>query len=222
MVEQPHFSLLSLYRDNSFFITYRLQKGVWNMSKTVEIRWHGRGGQGAKTASLLLADAAFNTGKYVQGFPEYGPERMGAPITAYNRISSERSTVHSNIYFPDYVVVVDETLLSAVDVTAGLKKEGAIVINSSKSPAELRPLLKGYEGRVCTIDAGKISEEELGKNFPNTPMLAAIVRVSGVIGEEEFIKDMEGSFKHKFASKPQVIEGNMRALKRSLEEVQVG
>ena len=192
------------------------------MKDIVEIRWHGRGGQGAKTASLLLADAAFNTGKYVQGFPEYGPERMGAPITAYNRISSERSTVHSNIYFPDSVVVVDETLLSAVDVTAGLKKEGAIVINSSKSPAELRPLLKGYEGRVCTIDAGKISEEELGKNFPNTPMLAAIVRVSGVIGEEEFIKDMEGSFKHKFASKPQVIEGNMRALKRSLEEVQVG
>ena len=192
------------------------------MKDIVEIRWHGRGGQGAKTASLLLSDAAFNTGKYVQGFPEYGPERMGAPITAYNRISDQRSTVHSNIYFPDYVVVVDETLLSAVDVTAGLKKEGAIVINSSKSPAELRPLLKGYEGRVCTIDAGKISEEELGKNFPNTPMLAAIVRVSGVIGEEEFIKDMEGSFKHKFASKPQVIEGNMRALKRSLEEVQVG
>ena len=192
------------------------------MKEIVEIRWHGRGGQGAKTASLLLADAAFNTGKYVQGFPEYGPERMGAPITAYNRISDQRSTVHSNIYEPDYVVVVDETLLSAVDVTAGLKKEGVIVINSSKSPAELRPKLKGYEGRVCTIDAGKISEEELGKNFPNTPMLAAIVKVSGVIGEEEFIKDMEGSFKHKFASKPQVIEGNMRALKRSLEEVQVG
>ena len=192
------------------------------MKEIVEIRWHGRGGQGAKTASLLLADAAFNTGKYVQGFPEYGPERMGAPITAYNRISDQRSTVHSNIYEPDYVVVVDETLISAVDVTAGLKKEGAIVINSSKSPAELRPKLKGYEGRVCTIDAGKISEEELGKNFPNTPMLAAIVKVSGVIGEEEFIKDMEGSFKHKFASKPQVIEGNMRALKRSREEVQVG
>ena len=183
------------------------------MKDIVEIRWHGRGGQGAKTASLLLADAAFNTGKYVQGFPEYGPERMGAPITAYNRISSERSTVHSNIYFPDYVVVVDETL------TAGLKKEGAIVINSSKSPAELRPLLKGYEGRVCTIDAGKISEEELGKNFPNTPMLAAIVRVSGVIGEEEFIKDMEGSFKHKFASKPQVIEGNMKCLLQSMKPV---
>ncbi len=192
------------------------------MKDIVEIRWHGRGGQGAKTASLLLADAAFSTGKYVQGFPEYGPERMGAPITAYNRISSERSTVHSNIYEPDYVVVVDETLLSAVDVTAGLKKEGALLINSSKAPEELRPLLKGYEGRVCTIDAGKISEEELGKNFPNTPMLAAIVKISGVVEAARFVGDMEASFKHKFASKPQVIEGNMRALRRSMEEVKEG
>ena len=192
------------------------------MKDIVEIRWHGRGGQGAKTASLLLADAAFNTGKYVQGFPEYGPERMGAPITAYNRISSERSTVHSNIYFPDYVVVVDETLLASVDVTAGLKESGGIVINSGKSPAELRPKLKGYQGKVYTIDAGKISEEELGKNFPNTPMLAAIVKVSGVVEEQEFIQDMEASFRHKFASKPQVIEGNMRALKRAMQEVREG
>ena len=192
------------------------------MKDIVEIRWHGRGGQGAKTASLLLADAAFNTGKYVQGFPEYGPERMGAPITAYNRISSERSTVHSNIYEPDYVVVVDETLLSAVDVTAGLKAGGAIVINSGKSPAALRPLLKGYAGKVCTIDADRISEEELGKTFPNTPMLAAIVKVSGVVEPDAFVKDMEASFHHKFASKPQVIEGNMRALERSMKEVQIG
>ena len=192
------------------------------MKNIVEIRWHGRGGQGAKTAALLLADAAFNTGKYVQGFPEYGPERMGAPITAYNRISQTRNTVHSNIYEPDYVVVVDETLLSAVDVTAGLKRDGAIVINSGKDPAQLRPLLKGYEGKVCTIDAGRISEEELGKNFPNTPMLAAIVKVSGVVDTEEFVKDMEASFHHKFASKPQVISGNLRALKRSMEEVRAG
>src|SRR5690554_5084522 len=109
------------------------------MDNMVEIRWHGRGGQGAKTASLLLADAAFDTGKYIQGFPEYGPERMGAPITAYNRISDTRITIHSNIYEPDYVVVVDETLLKVVDVTSGLKEEGAIIINSSKSPEELRP-----------------------------------------------------------------------------------
>ena len=103
------------------------------MKDIVEIRWHGRGGQGAKTASLLLADAAFNTGKYVQGFPEYGPERMGAPITAYDRISTERCTVHSNIYEPDYVVVVDESLIDSVAVTAGLKENGAIVINSANS-----------------------------------------------------------------------------------------
>lgn len=192
------------------------------MKDIVEIRWHGRGGQGAKTASLLLADAAFNTGKYVQGFPEYGPERMGAPITAYNRISGKRSTVHSNIYEPDFVVVVDETLLTAVDVTAGLKEEGAIVINSSKDPQELRGVLKGYKGKVCTIDARKISEEELGKNFPNTPMLAAIVKVSGVVPQEEFIEDMQASFEHKFARKPAVIEGNMKALKRSMEEVKFG
>lgn len=192
------------------------------MKNIVEIRWHGRGGQGAKTASLLLADAAFNTGKYVQGFPEYGPERMGAPITAYNRISDYRCTVHSNIYFPDFVVVVDETLIDSVDVTKGLKPEGAIVINSSKSPAELKSKLKGYTGKVCTIDAGKISEETLGKNFPNTPMLAAIVKVSNIVPVEQFIADMEASFKHKFAAKPQVIEGNMKALKRSMEEVQVG
>lgn len=112
------------------------------MSNLVEIRWHGRGGQGAKTASLLLADAAFTIGKFVQGFPEYGPERMGAPITAYNRISGEKIRVHSNIYEPDYVVVVDDTLLSAVDVTKGLKKEGAIIINTSIPQKEILSKLK--------------------------------------------------------------------------------
>ena len=152
------------------------------MSKTVEIRWHGRGGQGAKTACLLLADAAFSSGKYVQGFPEYGPERMGAPITAYNRISDERCTVHSNIYDPDFVVVVDETLIESVDVTKGLNPDGAIIINTSKTPDEVRPELGGYTGKVATIDAAKISEEILGKNFPNTPMLAAAVKVSAPAG----------------------------------------
>ena len=189
------------------------------MKDLIEIRWHGRGGQGAKTASLLLADAAFNTGKYIQGFPEYGPERMGAPITAYNRISVNPIRIHSNIYEPDFVVVVDDTLLSSVDVTAGLKKEGAIVINTTKTIDELRPLLKVYEGRVFAIDARSVSEEALGKYFPNTPMLASIVKVSEVMSEEDFIKDMEGSFKHKFAKKPEVIEGNMKALTLALEQV---
>ena len=189
------------------------------MSNLVEIRWHGRGGQGAKTASLLLADAAFNTGKYIQGFPEYGPERMGAPITAYNRISDERITIHSNIYEPDYVVVVDDSLLECVDVTAGLKEDGAIVINTTKTQEEVRPLLKGYKGKVCTIDAKTISIETLGAYFPNTPMLAAIVKVSGIMPEQEFLDDMVGSFKHKFAKKPEVIDGNMAALKRALNEI---
>lgn len=189
------------------------------MNNLIEIRWHGRGGQGAKTASLLLADAAFNTGKYIQGFPEYGPERMGAPITAYNRISDKPITIHSNIYEPDYVVVVDDTLLTSVPVTAGLKKEGAIVINTTKKPKELKELLKGYDGSVYTIDARKVSEEALGRYFPNTPMLAAIVKVAGVMTDEELLEDMKTSFKHKFAKKPEVIDGNMKALELALKEV---
>ena len=190
------------------------------MNDLIEIRWHGRGGQGAKTASLLLADAAFNTGKYIQGFPEYGPERMGAPITAYNRISTKPITIHSNIYEPDYVVVVDDTLLEAVDVTAGLKSTGAIVINSNKDNDYLKERLKDYEGEIYKIDARKISEEALGKYFPNTPMLAAIVKVSKVMTDEELLNDMKGSFKHKFAKKPEVIEGNMKALEIALESVE--
>jgi len=189
------------------------------MDNLIEIRWHGRGGQGAKTASLLLADAAFNTGKYIQGFPEYGPERMGAPITAYNRISDTPITIHSNIYEPDYVVVVDDTLLEAVDVTAGLKEDGAIVINTTKGADYLKSVLKGYKGNVYTIDARKVSMEALGKYFPNTPMLAAIVKVSGIMSDEALLADMEGSFKHKFAKKPEVIAPNMKALELALKEV---
>lgn len=189
------------------------------MKNLVEIRWHGRGGQGAKTASLLLADAAFNTGKYIQGFPEYGPERMGAPLTAYNRISNEPICIHSNIYEPDYVVVVDDTLLQSVNVTSGLKEDGAIIINTTKDGSELKNLLRDYKGEVYTIDAKKVSLETLGKYFPNTPMLAAVVKVAGIMKEEAFLKDMEGSFKHKFAKKPEVIEGNMKALELALKEV---
>ncbi len=190
------------------------------MDNLIEIRWHGRGGQGAKTASLLLADAAFNTGKYIQGFPEYGPERMGAPIVAYNRISDTPITIHSNIYEPDYVVVVDDTLLDCVDVTSGLKKDGAIVINSKKDNETLLKSLKGYEGSVYKIDARKISEEALGRYFPNTPMLAAIVKVTGIMSDEDFLNDMVGSFKHKFAKKPEVIDGNMNALRMALDQIE--
>lgn len=189
------------------------------MNDLIEIRWHGRGGQGAKTASLLLADAAFNTGKYIQGFPEYGPERMGAPITAYNRISNKPITIHSNIYEPDYVVVVDDSLLDCVDVTSGLKQDGAIVINTTKDANEIKAKLKNYSGKIFTVDAREISIEALGKYFPNTPMLAAIVKVSGVMTDEELLEDMKSSFKHKFAKKPEVIDGNMKALELALKAV---
>ena len=145
------------------------------LNEAVEIRWHGRGGQGAKTACLLLADVAFSSGKHVQGFPEYGPERMGA-----------------------------------------------LIINSKKTPEEIRKLVNGYKGRVCVVDAEKISMETLGKNFPNTPMLAAVVKISNVIDNERFINDMRESFQHKFAHKENLIEGNMKALVKAMEEVKVG
>lgn len=190
------------------------------MKNGIEIRWHGRGGQGAKTAALLLADVAFKTGKHVQGFPEYGPERMGAPITAYNRISSDVIRVHSNIYDPDFVAVVDETLLHTVDVTAGLKKEGAIIVNTAKSKEEIMPQLNGYEGRVVTIDARTISEEALGKYFPNSPMLAAVVATTGVMPKETFLHEMRASYKHKFTKKPEVIDGNMKALEMAFAAVE--
>ena len=188
----------------------------------IEIRWHGRGGQGAKTASLLLADAAFNTGKFIQGFPEYGPERMGAPITAYNRISDNEIRIHSNIYEPDFVVVVDDSLIGTIDVTSGLKSDGTIIINTNEDIEEIRKKLNGYNGKIYTIDASKISIECLKANFPNTAMLAAVVHVTGIMSKEELLSNMEDAFKHKFAKKPEVIEPNMKALLRGYEEIKGG
>jgi pyruvate ferredoxin oxidoreductase gamma subunit len=145
---------------------------------------------------------------------------MGAPITAYNRISTDKIRVHSNIYHPDYVVVVDETLLDSVDVTAGLKKTGAIIINTAKRKEEILHKLNGYEGSVYTVDARKISVENLGKNFPNSPMLAAAVAVSKVMPRDTFIEEMKASYQHKFAKKPEVIEGNMKALEAAYDVVE--
>lgn len=189
------------------------------MRHLTEIRWHGRGGQGAKTAALLLADVAFQAGKQVQGFPEYGPERMGAPITAYDRISDKQIRVHSNIYEPDFVAVVDDTLLHAVDVTAGLKEDGAILINTEKSREEILPLLKGYQGKVYLLNAHDVCMKTLGKYFPNTPMLAAMVKISEVMEIDVFLREMESSLQHKFARKPEVLDGNLKALRLALEEV---
>lgn len=185
----------------------------------IEIRWHGRGGQGAKTASLLLADAAFNTGKYIQGFPEYGPERMGAPMTAYNRISDEPIIIHSNIYEPDFVVVVDSSLIGTVDVLNGLKKGGKILINTSDSIENIKKKLNTNDYFIYTIDASKISRECLKANFPNTALLSAVIKLTDLMTKDDLLKEMEVSFKHKFARKPEVIEPNMEAIKRAYDEV---
>ena len=189
------------------------------MNDLIEIRWHGRGGQGAKTASLLLADAAFNTGKYIQGFPEYGPERMGAPITAYNRIDDEPIRIHSNIYEPNYVVVVDDTLIGPVDVTKGLKDGGAVLVNTSLPKEELKKKFKDAKCKIYAIDASKIAIETIGSNFPNTALLAAIIRVTNLMNKTDLEENMLDSFKHKFAKKPEVIEPNMQAVKRAYDEV---
>jgi pyruvate ferredoxin oxidoreductase gamma subunit len=184
-----------------------------------EIRWHGRGGQGAKTAALLLADVAFSTGMYVQGFPEYGPERMGAPITAYNRLDDKPILIHSNIYEPDIVVVVDWTLIESVDVTQGIKPGGAVIVNAAGSGDRIRTMLGGFAGDIYSIDASAISQKFLGMNLPNTPLLAAAVKVAGLMDENSFFENMRLSFAHKFASKPEVIEGNIKAIQAAWQEV---
>ncbi len=188
----------------------------------IEIRWHGRGGQGAKTASLLLADVAFNTGKYIQGFPEYGPERMGAPITAYNRISDKPIKIHSNIYNPDFVVVVDDTLIGDIDITKGLKGNGTILINTNSSVEAVRKKLNNYNGNLYILDATSISQKYLKANYPNTALLAAVIKISGLMGKDEFLHNLKDAFVHKFARKPEVIEPNMQTIIHAYDEVKGG
>jgi len=185
----------------------------------VEIRWHGRGGQGAKTAALLFADAALSEGKYIQAFPEYGPERMGAPVQSFNRISDEPITLHCGISSPKYVVVLDPTLMSSVDVLAGVPDDGMIVINTSKSPEEIKAFLKNKKVRTFTVDASKIAMETIGRDIPNTPMLGAMAAATGLLNYERLLKDLEQKLSKKFASKKEIIAGNLNAVKRAYEEV---
>jgi len=190
------------------------------MKELLEIRWHGRGGQGAKTAALLFADAALASGKYVQAFPEYGPERMGAPVTAFNRVSSKPILLHSGVTNPEIVIVLDPTLTGAVDVTEGMPQNGVIIINTNKSPAEVKKELniKGTL-KVSTVDASAISKETIGREIPNTPMLGALIRVTGVLDFKDMIEDMRKKLEKKFKSKPEVIEGNIKAIEKAYSEV---
>jgi len=189
------------------------------MKEHFEIRWHGRGGQGAKTAALLFGDAALATGKYIQAFPEYGPERMGAPVQSFNRISATPIRAHYGIENPDVVLVLDVSLIEQVDVTAGLDpKTGILLVNTPLPPEEIRAALK-FGGTVCTVDASKISEETIGRNIPNTPMIGALVKVGGMLEIADVLADTRSKLEAKFRNRPEVVDGNIKAIERAYNEV---
>lgn len=190
------------------------------MAKLLEIRWHGRGGQGAKTAAQLLAEAASSVGKYIQGFPEYGPERMGAPVLAFTRISDEPINVHCHVTEPQIVVVLDPTLLGKGDVTAGVPEDGVFLINTDCSPAEMRQVMKLEGRKVYTVNASKIAEETIGRPIPNTPLMGALVKITGIMSLDALLEDTEKKLSKKFAGRPEVVEGNLKAVRRAYEEVQ--
>ncbi|NQU17981.1 MAG: 2-oxoacid:acceptor oxidoreductase family protein [Candidatus Saganbacteria bacterium] len=187
--------------------------------KILEIRWHGRGGQGAKTAALLFGDAALSSGKNIQAFPEYGPERMGAPVASFNRLSDDPITLHCSITNPKIVVVLDPTLMGKVDVIAGLPEDGSIIVNTKETPATVRANLKLKGAKVYTIDASGISKEAIGRDIPNTPMLGALVKVSGFLDFTQMLKDTEVKLSKKFKGKPEIINGNIEAIKKAYAEV---
>jgi pyruvate ferredoxin oxidoreductase gamma subunit len=188
------------------------------VSNLVEIRWHARGGQGAKTASTLLAESALTAGKFVQGFPEYGPERMGAPILAFNRIGDDPITIHSNVENPDVVMVLDPSLIGAVDVTQGLKDDGVIIVNSTANPAELKARL-GAKSKVATVDASGISVATIGRDIPNTPMMGALLRVNEFIPFEGFMESVKTDLDRRFHGRQAIVEGNLNAMRRAYQEV---
>ncbi|HIE13548.1 MAG TPA: pyruvate synthase [Desulfotomaculum sp.] len=191
------------------------------MGETVEIRWHGRGGQGTVTAAKVLADACLSGGRYVQAFPEYGPERAGAPLRAYNRIGVKEVRMHCPVLNPQVVSVVDASLLDTVDVTEGATDDAVFLVNTAKDPQEIREKLKPKPGqKVFTVDATRIALEAIGRPFPNSPMLGAVCRVTGLVSLEHLLEDVRKSFGKKFAQK--IIEGNLEATRRGYEEVKEG
>jgi pyruvate ferredoxin oxidoreductase gamma subunit len=191
------------------------------MAETMEIRWHGRGGQGTVTAAKVLADACLSGGRYVQAFPEYGPERAGAPLRAYNRISSKELRMHCPVLRPQVVVVVDATLLDGINVAEGALEDAIFVVNSAKDPKEIRAKLNAESRqKVFTIDASKIAMECIGKALPNVSMLGALCKVTGLVSLEHLLEDVRKSFGKKFSQK--IIDGNLEATRRGYEEVKEG
>jgi len=187
----------------------------------MEIRWHGRGGQGTVTAAKVLADACLSGGRYVQAFPEYGPERAGAPLKAYNRISEKELRMHCPVLNPQVVSVVDATLLDSMNVAEGAKENAIFIVNTSKDPKEIRAKLKAEPGqKVYTIDATKIAVDCIGRAMPNASMLGAVVKVTGLVTLDHLLEDVRKSFGKKFAQK--IIDGNLEATRRGYGEVKEG
>jgi pyruvate ferredoxin oxidoreductase gamma subunit len=189
------------------------------MAKLTEIRWHGRGGQGAKTAALLFGDAVLGQGKYMQAFPEYGPERMGAPVQSYNRISDEPINLHCSVTEPQVVVVLDPTLIGTVDVIQGLPADGTIIINTDRPASKFKEMLGLNTQKVYTVDASKIAKETIGRDIPNTPMMGALVKATGLLDFEDMLKETKVKLTKKFRNKPEVIDGNIKAIRRAYEEL---
>ena len=187
------------------------------MAEMIEVRWHGRGGQGAKTAAFLLAESLIKQGKFAQGFPDYGPERMGAPIRGYNRISDKPVRHHCDVKSPGIVVVLDPTLIGADDLTAGLRPQGTVLVNTAMAPEAMRKELGLKGGKVYAVDATKIALDEIGKAIPNSPMIGALLKVTDLADIDSMVSIIGKKFEGKFSKA--VIDGNIRAMKRAYEEV---
>lgn len=188
------------------------------MADTIEIRWHGRGGQGTVTAAKVLADTCLSGGRHVQAFPEYGPERAGAPLRAYNRVSSKELRMHCPVLRPQVVSVVDATLLESINISDGATEDAIFVVNTSKDPKEIRSKLKSESGqKVFTIDATKIAMDCIGRAMPNASMLGAVIKVTGLVTLDHLLEDIRKSFGKKFSQK--IIDGNLEATRRGYEEV---
>lgn len=188
-------------------------------AKMIEVRWHGRGGQGAKTAALLFAEAVLATGKYIQAFPEYGPERMGAPVQSFNRISEDPITIHSGITNPDYVVILDPSLMESVPVTDGIGGNGKVIVNTSFSSSEIAQKLGIETSQAYVVNARRIAVETIGRDIPNTPMLGALVKVIGTLDIKGVLENIKVKLTAKFRHKLEVIEGNLTSIKRAFDEV---
>jgi pyruvate ferredoxin oxidoreductase gamma subunit len=190
------------------------------MKELTEIRWHGRGGQGAVTASEILAEAALEEGKYFQAFPDYGPERMGAPIRAYTRISTSPIRQHCQITAPDAVVVLDPTLIGIIDFTEGIKDNGVLVVNTTISPGALRKKLGLDSGRVFTVDATRIAMDTIGRNIPNTPIIGALIKAIGAVSKEHVREEIRRRMESKAGKK--MAQANIEAFERAYDEVKEG